>query len=142
MMNILQEIQRTTIINRVLLLLLMLSFLLLPLAYWSSYGHSMQTSSQTNDAMEMSVDISMINYHHQSKNMDQQGCGKDCCKNIGSNQNCKDCPNSCASTVFFLLNSDNINQIINNNWIVQSNQSSISSRRIVPPFRPPRTLLS
>jgi len=141
-MNILQEIRRTTVFGRALIVLLTFSFLLLPLTSWSSYGHSMQTSSQTSDAMKTSVNISMTDCHHQSKSMDQQGCGKDCCKNIGSNQNCKDCPNSCAPTIFFSLNSDNINRILNSHEAAQSIQSSISSRRIAPAFRPPITLLS
>jgi len=141
-MNILQKIRRNTPISRALLLMLAFSFLVLPLASWSSYGHSMQTTSQTDTTMEMSSNNSIIHCHPPSNNSNKEGSGKNCCDNVGSNQNCNNCPNSCTSTVFISFNSKNINQFINHYQVALNNQPGISSRRITPPFRPPITFLS
>lgn len=141
-MSILHKIRRKTLFSRVLFSALMISLLLLPFASWSVSNHGKQTTSQPNHAMEMSSGVSMTNCNHQSKNINQENCGKNCCENLESNQNCKDCPNSCTPPVFFSLISDSLNQIINSHRVVQNIQSAISSRKITPPFRPPITLLS
>lgn len=141
-MNILHKIRRNTVTSQALLLTLVFSLFLLLFASWSASNHGMQTSTQPYDAIEMSADFNMINCHHQTRNMDQQECGKDCCKNIGSNRNCKDCPNSCVPLVFFSLKSESFIQFINSTKFVQNLQSTISSRKIPPPFRPPIPLHS
>ncbi len=141
-MSILHKIRRKTLFSRVILPSLILSLLLLPLASWSSFEHTMQSSSHSGNEMEMSADVNMNNCHQISNNIDQQSRTKNCCKDIGSGHSCQDCQNSCTSTVFFISNTKNLNQLISNLGFIQSFQSAISSRKISPPFRPPITLLS
>ena len=141
-MCILHKIRRKRLFSRIILSTLVFSLLLLPLASWSSFEHTKHSSSHSGNEMGMSADVSMKNCHQISNNIDQQGCIKNCCKDIGSGHSCKDCQNSCTSTVFFISNTKNLNQFISNHEFIQNFQSAISSRNIIPLFRPPITLLS
>ncbi len=141
-MSILHKIRRKTLFSRVLFSALMISLLLLPFASWSVSNHGKQTTSQSNDAMEMSSGVSMNHCHHQSENSKTKTCSKNCCNDVESHQNCNNCPNSCMSTVFISFDSENISQFINYYVNVLNFKSAISSRRITPPFRPPITLFS
>lgn len=137
-MKVLHLIRRKSAISQALVLTLVFSLLILPLASWGAYGSSMQTSK----AMEIGSDVSINYCYHQSNNIDLQGCEKNCCNDDGPDHNCNNCPNSCASTVFISFYIDSINLLINHFGDALSFQPSISSRKITPPFRPPITLLS
>jgi len=141
-MSILHTIRRTTLFSRIILSALIFSLLLLPLVSWSSFEHTMQSSSHSGNKMEMSADFSINHCHQIPNNIDQQGCSENCCNDMGSGHSCKDCQNSCTSTVFFISNTKNLYQFISNHEFIQNFQSAISSRKTTPPFRPPITLLS
>jgi hypothetical protein len=141
-MNILHKIRSNTVISQVLLLTLIFSLLFLPLTSWGASNHGMQTTSQSDDAMEMSTNVSITNCHHLSSSSNEAVCLNSCCDDSEINQNCKDCTNGCISTVFISTASESISQFINHYGIVINFQSAISSRKITPPFRPPITLLS
>ncbi len=141
-MNILQKIRRGSVSSRALLLTLAFSLLVLPLASWGLFENTMNTTSYTDDVMEMDSSAHMTNCHQHPKNNNQENCKKHCCDNVESNQSCNDCSNSCVSPVFFSLKSESFNKFINGHRFVQSLQSTISSRKTSPPFRPPITFLS
>lgn len=140
-MSILHKIRRKTLFSRFILSALVFSLLLLPLVSWSSFEHDAQSSSHDGNEMEMSVDVSMMNCHLKS-NSDLESYSKNCCKNAESNKSCKDCSSSCAFTVFVAFGSERTIQLIHHYKAVANFQHSISSRDLIPLFRPPITLLS
>lgn len=141
-MSILQKIRRGSVSSQAILLMLAFALLVLPLASWGLFDNTMKTTSHTDDVMEMDSSTHMTNCDHHPKNNNQENCKKNCCDNVESNQSCNDCSNSCISPVFFFLKSESFNKSINGHRFVQSLQSTTSSRKTSPPFRPPITLFS
>lgn len=137
-MNVLHLIRIKSAISQALALTLVCSLIILPLASWGAYDAFMHI----NEKMDAGTDVGMNNCHLQSNDIDLQGCEKNCCNDDGPNHNCENCPNSCVSTVFISFYIDSVNQLINHYGDALNFQSTISSRKITPPFRPPITLLS
>ena len=141
-MNILHKLRRNTKFSQALLLSLVLSLFLLPLASWGASNHEMHPSTQHEDTMEISDDFGMINHHHKSTSGCENNCSKSCCDSPETNHNCEDCTSGCVSTVYIYIDSTDICQFINQYRITNTLQSAIPSRKISLLLRPPILVLS